>query len=78
MLISMLIYIFGPSMIAYIHTALLANVLIAMAADDCGGAPLPIIFELSIMHLITTNKQFVSYRCMYTNFNLRLRAPCCS
>ena len=67
MLISMLIYIFGPSMIAvHIHTALvLAN--LAMVADDCGGAPLPIIFELSIMHLITTNKQFVSYRCMYTN-----------
>ena len=69
----MLIYIFGPSMIA-IRQPLLAN--LAMVADGRGGAPLLIIFEFSMMHLITTNKQFISYRC--ANFILRLRAPCCS
>ena len=54
MLISMLIYIFGPSMIA-IRQPILAN--LAMVADGRGGAPLLIIFEFSMMHLITTNKQ---------------------
>ena len=33
-----------------------------------GGAPFLMIFELSLMHLITTNEQFISYRSMYTNF----------
>jgi hypothetical protein len=53
----MLIYIFGPSMIA-IRQPLLAN--LAMVADGRGGAPLLIIFEFSMMHLITTDKQFIS------------------
>ena len=33
-----------------------------------GGAPFLMIFELSLMHLITTNEQFIPYRSMYTNF----------
>ena len=33
-----------------------------------GSAPFLMIFELSLMHLITTNEQFISYRSMYTNF----------
>ncbi len=71
MLISMLIYIFGPSMIAIY---ILAN--LAMVADGRGDAPLLIICEFSMIHLITTNKQFISYRSMYTIFILRLRVRC--
>ncbi len=33
-----------------------------------GGAPFLMIFEFSLMHLITTSKQFISYRSLYTNF----------
>jgi hypothetical protein len=33
-----------------------------------GGAPFLMIFELSMMHLVTASKQFISYRSLYTNF----------
>ena len=32
------------------------------------GAPLLMIFEFSMMHLITASKQFILYRSIYTNF----------
>ncbi len=33
-----------------------------------GGAPFLMMFEFSLMHLITASKQFISYRSMHTNF----------
>ena len=41
---------------------------IAMWLHGRGGAPFLMIFEFSLMHLITESKQFISYRSMYTNF----------
>ncbi len=44
-----------------------------------GGAPFLMIFEFSLMHLVTESKQFISYRSMYTNFTslslIHLEAP---
>ena len=45
-----------------------AMIAIAMWLHGRGGAPFLMIFEFSLMHLITESKQFISYRSMYTNF----------
>ncbi len=52
---------------------------IAMWLHGRGSAPFLMIFELSLMQLITASKQFISYRSMSTNFTslslIHLEAP---